>query len=103
MNTPVTHVKLAYYRKSGKYYSEGAHDLSSIGTLPGHPPRMWYFYEALEEVASMLNRGIRPGLIDGMDFDVLVTVFTEYGPLSALFVRDEDGYVGRRSKRRDGQ
>jgi len=93
-----THVELVYFRETGKYYSEGELD------LPYKPNgqddvRPWMFHEVLEHVADLLNRGERPGLVDGMHFDVLVVVYTEFGPLRFMFVRDKDGYVGMRSLR----
>lgn len=89
-----THVKLVYFKKTGKYYGEGEWDVPHR-----HADRPAMFHECLEEVGILLNNGIRPGLVNGRDFDVLATVYTEFGPLSHLFVRDEDGYVGSRSLR----
>lgn len=97
----VTHIKLTYFKTSGKYYSEGELDLPYAGGATESRPLM--FHEALERVVLELNAGRRPGLVDGMDFDVLVEVFTELGPFYHLFVRDEDGYVGRRSMRMNEQ
>lgn len=94
-----THVTLLYFKKTGKYYSEGELALPYTDTGDDCGPRPVQFHEALDHVAAMLNRGERPGLINGMDFDVLVTVYTEYGPLSHMFVRDIDGYIGQRSLR----
>lgn len=88
-----THVTLEYFRETGKYYSGGELAIPHLETRPV------MFHEALEEVAKRLNAGERPGLIDGMDFDVLVTVYTEYGPLQHMFVRDADGNVGATSAR----
>lgn len=93
-----THVALTYFKKTGKYYSGGELDLPYRRDEYDHE-RPVMFSEALAEVAKQLNAGQRPDLIDGMDFDVLVTVYTEFGPLSHLFVRDVDGYVGQRSMR----
>lgn len=87
----VTYVKFSYFKKTGKYYSEGEIDLE---------PCM--FHEALKKIQEMLNEGKRPGLVDGMDFDVLAMVYTDHGPLPYLFVRDLDGYVGDRSMRIKG-
>lgn len=74
----VTHVEFTYFKNTGKYYSSGEIDLTEMK-----------FYEALEHVRGMLNRGERPGLVNGFEFHVLVRIFTEYGPLSHLFVRRE--------------
>lgn len=106
-----THVKLTYFQQSGKYYSEGELEMPYVQTLkenvvgdrkPALVPgtdRPVMFHECVSAVINLLNKGERPDLVDGMDFDVLVTVYTEYGPLSHLLVRDEDGYVGQASKR----
>lgn len=88
----VTHVEFTYFQRHGKYYSEGDLDLPYEA---GYPVA---FHDVLERVKQDLNNGERPGLVDGMDFDVLVTVYTEYGPLSHLFVRDSNGYVGIRGQ-----
>ena len=72
-----THVKFVYFKESGKYYSEGALD------FPYAP-----FYDICTKVREMLKRGERPGLIDGHDFDVLCTVYTDVGPLPVLFVKE---------------
>ena len=88
-----THVALTYFRKTGKYYAGGEID------LPYNVDKPLMFHETLQQVVDLLNSGQRPGLVDGMGFDVLVTVYTEYGPLPHLFVRDVDGYVGQRSLR----
>ena len=89
----MTHVKLVYYRDSGKYYSEGEIDLADvcIERRLDSPRRQLHFYEALKSIREMLDRGERPGLVNGYDFHVLVTVFTEHGPLSALMTRGTAG------------
>lgn len=88
------HIKLVYFKETGKYYSEGELNI---------PRRDLTFHEGLNILQDKLNAGERPGLVDGMDFDVLATVYTEFGPLQYLFVRDEDGYVGQRSLRVSGE
>lgn len=72
-----TLVKFQYFKDSGKYYSEGEHFFAD------HLP----FHDAVERSKDLLKRGVRPGLIDGHEFDVLLTVFTEDGPLPVLLVR----------------
>ena len=98
----VTHVSLTYFKPTGKYYSSGELDLpwpkEHVGNALAER-RPVAFHDALQQVEALLNRGERPGLVNGMDFDVLVTVYTEFGPLSHLFTRDIDGYVGSRSMR----
>lgn len=75
----VTHVKLVYFKDTGKYYSEGEIDL----------PHDWLFHNAVEHICQMLDRGERPGLIDGHDFNALITVYTEFGPLPHLYIRNK--------------
>lgn len=89
----MTHVKLVYYRDSGKYYSEGETELPDRVVFQGginHKIRLAY-HEALDAVEEMLNNGHRPGLVDGHDFHVLVTIYTEHGPLSVLMTRRTRG------------
>lgn len=76
-----THVEFIYYKESGKYYSSGEH---LIEYEDGKPVE---FYEILHRIGLALAAGVRPGLIDGSNFDTLVTVYTEFGPLSHLFAR----------------
>jgi hypothetical protein len=82
----MTHVKLVYFRDSGKYYSEGELDLPDFA-VKGVDRRQLHFHEVLKHVREMLDRGERPGLVEGHDFHVLVTVFTENGPLPCLMTR----------------
>jgi len=57
-------VELTYFKASGKYYSSGSFETA-------HKP----LFEVWEEVEEMLDRGKRPGLIDGhSDFTVLIEV-----------------------------
>jgi hypothetical protein len=74
----MTHIKITYYKDSGKYYSEGEVDL----------PETVAFHEAIEIMKNKFIKGERPGLIDGSGFHALVTVFTEFGPLSWLFIHE---------------
>ena len=83
----MTHIKFVYFKLTGKYYSEGELDLPDL-----------LFHEALEHVKIMLERGERPGLVDGFDFHTLVTVYTEHGPLPYLFARREDGTLLRNQR-----
>lgn len=77
----VTHVTLTYFQEHGKYYSEGAVDIPWVGN---HPVP---FHVALRVIIDRLERGERPGLVPGFHFDVLITVYTEFGPLSHLYCR----------------
>lgn len=92
MNGKVTHIELTYFKESGKYYSQGELDLPY--EIRDHEPEKGLqpvmFHVAVQVVEQMLRDGKRPGLIDGYDFHTLVTVFTEFGPLSCLFVRRAD-------------
>ena len=76
----VTHVQFTYFKEHGKYYSSAELDL----------PGTMMFHDVLAEIRAMLDRGERPGLVDGHDFHTLVTVYTEHGPLSHLFARHPD-------------
>lgn len=78
------HVYFTYFKDSGKYYSSGSLDIPYVAGV-----RPVLFHEALNNIRTRLNNGERPGLVDGFDFHVLVTVFTEFGPLSHLFVVHE--------------
>lgn len=80
-----THVKFTYFKLTGKYYSEGELD------IPYEEGQPVSFYSCLHIIEQMLREGKRPGLVDGHDFHTLVTVYTEYGPLSHFFARREDG------------
>lgn len=81
----MTHIKFTYYKDHGKYYSEGELEL-------GKPEDGYMqFHDVLQAVRLMLEQGTRPGLIDGHDFHTLVTIYTQYGPLSHLFARHADG------------
>lgn len=84
----VTHVDLVYYRETGKYYAQGEIDLPYVDDGL-NPLRPIMFHEALDQLRAMFNRGERPGLVNGFDFHVLATVYTEYGPLTHLFIREE--------------
>lgn len=68
--------QLEYYKDSGKYYSNGEINVDEET-----------FWGAVERVVAMLNEGIRPGLINGKEFHALITVFTEFGPLTWLYIR----------------
>jgi hypothetical protein len=70
-------VDFAYYKPSGKYYSSGSAEVE--GEL---------FADVLLNVLNMLKQGTRPGLVDGYDFDVHVTVHTPHGEIPALFTRE---------------
>ena len=88
-----TCVTFVYFKDTGKYYSEGE---VSVPYEPPYDkdsdaPEPVPFWEILERVRGMLRAGIRPGLIDGQDFHTLVTIYTEFGPLSYLYVRDQNG------------
>lgn len=57
-------VHLTYFKASGKYYSKGKYTSGKL-----------YLFEIWEEVFEMLDRGSRPGLIDGKNyFHVLIEV-----------------------------
>ena len=57
-------VVLTYFKESGKYYSEGEYLSNEL-----------HMYEIFAEVREMLDRGTRPGLVDGFDMPyVLVQV-----------------------------
>lgn len=79
-----THVTLQYFKESGKYYSEGEH------AIPYEDDAPVPFYRCLEIIRGMLERGERPGLVDGYGFNTLVTIYSEYGPLPCLFMRGMD-------------
>lgn len=73
-----THIDLIYYKYTGKYYCGGEVDII--------PPCM--FHEAVHHVQELLNGTNWPGLVEGThDFDCLATIYTEYGPLTHLFVK----------------
>lgn len=84
-----THVEFVYFKDSGKFYSDGELDIPFVSGPEGSRPVT--FYEVLAVVREMLERGERPGLVNGHDFHTLVTIYTEFGPLRALFTRDADG------------
>lgn len=69
-------VEITYFKDTGKYYSEGEIDIDSDS-----------FHDTVTTMVTMLNHGKRPGLIDGFDFNALLKVFTEHGPLYHLYVR----------------
>lgn len=57
-------VKLTYFKKSGKYYSEGEYE----SEVPEYHD--WQIYE---EVRKFQTDGKLPGLVDGcVEFDILV-------------------------------
>lgn len=71
-------VKFTYFKEgSGKYYSEGEENCPNP-----------YFYEMLDWAQLLLREGQRPGLVDGYEFDVLVTAMDgDIEGLSNLFTR----------------
>lgn len=57
-----THVKLIYFKESGKYYSEGEYQTEQT-----------QFYQLVDEVRQMKRNGKLPGLVDGArEFSVLI-------------------------------
>lgn len=57
-------VQLDYFKKSGKWYSEGSY-YTEFSDL----------YEIFKEVRQKLKKGKRPGLVDAVnEFHVLITV-----------------------------
>lgn len=82
-----THVKFTYFKDSGKYYSEGELD------FPYESDKPVLYYDICSRVRKMLQEGKRPGLIDGSNFHTLITVYTVFGPLQALFVRGKDNAI----------
>lgn len=79
-----THVTLDYYKTSGKYYSDGE------TWIPYENGVAVPFFRCVEIVKAMLERGERPGLVDGFGFNTLVTVYTVYGPIRWMYIRGED-------------
>lgn len=83
-----THVTLVYFKPSGKYYSEGEMMIAYEDDKPVP------FYRCIEIVKETLKRGERPGLVDcpweHNEFHVLLTIYTEYGPLPALIIAKGD-------------
>lgn len=75
----MTYIKFEYYKKSGKYYSEGDIELDI--------PRDEILDTTVERCKNMLNAGKRPGLIDGMHFNVLLTIYWLWGPVNVLLIR----------------
>lgn len=72
-------VKLTYFKKSGKYYSEGEY----ITTLE-------HMHQIFEEVGKRIKSGRLPGLIEGVnDFHVLVEVPNHPYEYPALFVLED--------------
>lgn len=60
-------VKLNYFKKTGKWYSEGEYE-TQLTPENG-------LYEVWDEVEEMFRKGKRPGLIDGaQEFHVLIRV-----------------------------
>lgn len=71
------HIEITYFKRSGKYYTEGEVD------VPGP-----HFHDAVAQLRAMLDAGDYPGLVKGCsEFDVHARVFTEFGPLPFLIVR----------------
>lgn len=63
-------VKFTYYKKSGKYYSEGEKSYSTELN----------YYELYQAIVKDLDNGIRPGLVDGaLEFYCVVS-----GPVNFL-------------------
>jgi len=93
-----THCTLTYFKESGKYYSEGEFDVPHRPTGPDPGPgrrdlqqtEPLAFHECLREIRATLERGTRPGLVDGPanEFHVLVTVYTEFGPLRVVWSKE---------------
>lgn len=76
-----THCAIRYFKDTGKYYSDGEH---AIMFVDGKPVP---FYECVRIIREMLDAGKRPGLVDGFEFDAVITVYSEFGPLSVLYTR----------------
>lgn len=59
-------VNLKYFKKTGKFYSEG--------DFVFHPKTLSPWHEAIEKVLDLQNEGKLPGLIEGsVGFIILVT------------------------------
>lgn len=72
-------VELTYFKEgSGKFYSSAEYE-----------PIAQEFYAALTEIKELLKKGSRPGLVNGHEFHVLVTIYWENGSLPHLFTRDQ--------------
>jgi hypothetical protein len=57
-------VKITYFKKSGKYYTDGE-----------YTTQMLQMYEIWEELQQMFDNGKRPGLVDGvLEFYAVVEV-----------------------------
>jgi hypothetical protein len=65
-----------YYKQSGKFYSDGRID---------YPVDR--FDQAVDKAKGDLNAGIRPGLVNGFHFNVLLEVHAPQGPMTALLIR----------------
>ncbi len=75
----ITHIEIVYYKASGKYYSSGELDLEGE----------WEFWKAIEHIKkNYIDIGKRPGLVDGDDYHWLITVYTEFGPLTWLYINE---------------
>lgn len=75
-NEEFTHISLTYFKDSGKYYSSDEIDIPKC-----------MFHEAITHVKDLVLAGKWPGLTAGSHtFDILVRVYTEYGPLHWLIV-----------------
>lgn len=81
----MTHVRIIYFKENGKYYSEGEIDLPDV--VVATVKRPLHFFEAVELIKQMFEAGKRPGLVDGHEFNALVTIYTPDGPLPFLYVR----------------
>lgn len=76
-----THITLDYFREDGgKWYSQGEHAIFYENDKPVP------FWECTKRIQEMLDRGERPGLVNGYGFNVLVTVYGEFGPMQWLIV-----------------
>jgi len=74
-------IKFDYYKESGKHYSEGEINM----------PHVDYGFEVWQKAKAMLIQGIRPGLVDGHEFNTVVTILEGEGEgLSTLFVRGQN-------------
>ncbi len=72
-------VTLNYFKEdTGKWYTDAEDDISGES------------WEVISTLHEMLQRGIRPGLVDGHSFNVHVTVETPHGSMDHLFVRGKN-------------
>jgi len=83
-----THCTLDYFKEDGKWYSQGEYVIFYEDLGEGERPVP--FHRCVSIVQSLLDKGERPGLVNGYGFNVLLTVCTEFGPLQWLFVRGAD-------------